>query len=47
MVARYINAPALGLNNANSLEAVPSTGGTSETFFGGEDDMYMTASWFG
>lgn len=43
--ARYVAAPALGINNVNSLEK--GTGSNTNTWSGGEDDCLLTARWMG
>lgn len=44
IMGRHVNAPVTGLSNVNMLEK-GDTGGS--TFFGGEDDCYMTLSYRG
>jgi hypothetical protein len=44
--AYYTPPPSLGINNVNSLEAVPNAGGTA-TFIGGQTNMVMQATWRG
>jgi len=45
LVARYVNAPALGLNNVNALES--GNGNATATFQGGNDDMQLTVAYRG
>lgn len=45
LVARYVNPPALGLNNVNSLES--GNGTTTATFSGGNDDCQLVAAYRG
>lgn len=48
VLAEHIIAPAIGIQNVNMLENTPTTGGaTNQVFFGGDDDMQMTAEWMG
>ena len=43
-VAEYVNPPALGINNVNSLEAV-SGGADNQVFFGTNAHMQLIAQW--
>ena len=38
--------PTIGVNNINAIEIVPNAS-SSQTFYGGEDDMLLTARWNG
>jgi hypothetical protein len=46
VTARYVNAPALGVNTVTSLEVAPNSGSTND-FLGTETNMMLTASYFG
>jgi hypothetical protein len=44
--AYHAIAPSLGVNNVNSLES-SQNGTTNNTYYGGEDQMLLTAVWRG
>lgn len=47
-IARYINTGGIGVNVATCLETlVAANGSPTITWFGGSDDMVMTAEWWG
>jgi hypothetical protein len=46
LCAEYQPLPSLGINVVTALENSPSAAGTN-TFFGGEDDMILSARWLG
>ena len=46
--ARYLQVPSLGINVVTALEAGSTSGGSGTvTFYGGEDDMALSALWRG
>jgi hypothetical protein len=46
LVAKYLTAPSLGINVVTALETAPETTNTV-SWFGGEDDMVLSAQWRG
>jgi hypothetical protein len=44
-VAEFLDAPALGVNNVNAGEYANAT--FASTYYGGEDEMLLTAAWRG
>jgi hypothetical protein len=46
-IASFIQAPALGINVVTALENAADPAGTNITWFGGEDDMVLSAMWRG
>jgi len=45
--AHYAQLPSLGINVVTALENAPTTADDSVTFYGGEDDMILSARWRG
>ena len=46
LVSEFMDVPAIGINNYTSLEQVVATG-SSNTFYGTESNMTLTAQWMG
>jgi hypothetical protein len=46
MLAEFLQVPSLGINVVAALETCPFANG-SITWFGGEDDMVLSAKWRG
>jgi hypothetical protein len=46
-VASYLQVPSLGINVVTALENAVDTADTNMTWFGGEDDMVLSAKWRG
>lgn len=46
LCAQFLQVPSLGRNDVNSLETADDINGTA-TWFGGEDDMVLSARWNG
>jgi hypothetical protein len=47
MIARHILLPAIGINNVNACESVPTTGGGTQTYIGTSASMLLSARWNG
>ena len=47
LMAEFLQVPSIGRNDITALEIAPLLGGGTINWFGGEDDMVLSARWMG
>jgi len=47
VLAEHMKTPTLGIDDIQALEQSPTSSNSTNTYFGGEGDMRLTAQWMG